>query len=315
MPDSHLTPARGEDPRVLDLLQKTTDETTRVVLVGFPTDRGVERNGGRVGAAEGPQEIRSALAKMTLDGRCPEPHRVVLVSTCDLGDIAISGDLERDQSALGSIVSEQLHAGRRVVVLGGGHETAYGHFLGYCGAGLAPVSIFNLDAHPDVRPTLDGLGHSGSPFRQALEHGDGGGVRDYQVAGLQPSSVAAAHLEYLRARQCHFLWAEETTAATIEGLLASLAEPAMVTLDLDAVDAAYAPGVSAPAVGGLAVATLLRAAEVAGRSPAVRSLEVVELNPRFDLDGRTAKLAALAVWRFLSGMAFSAAWRASGESG
>ena len=56
-------------------------------------------------------------------------------------------------------------------------------------------------AHPDVRPLKDGHGHSGSPFRQALEH-PSGLCRDYTVAGLNPPAVARAHLDYLAERNC-----------------------------------------------------------------------------------------------------------------
>lgn len=76
----------------------------------------------------------------------------------------------------------------------------------------------------------------------------------------------------------------------------------MVSFDLDAVDQAYAPGVSAPATGGLDVDVWLHAAFEAGCNPEVASMDVVELNPRFDPDGRTARLAALTVWTFLRGL-------------
>lgn len=293
----------GEDPRLGSFLQARPDAETRVVLLGFPCDTGVVRNGGRPGSFAGPAAIREALYRLTPDARRPEPSRRLLARTCDLGDVEVRGDLGSDQERLGEAVAEQLAAKRRVVVLGGGHETTFGHFLGYVGAGLLPVSLLNLDAHPDVRPLVEGAGHSGSPFRQALEHGDGGSVASYHVAGLQPSSVASAHLGYLREREARFQFAEELGAAGLRAAVSGLTAPALVSLDLDVVDAAQAPGVSAPGTGGLAASLLLEVAEEAGRTEAVRSLDVVELCPPADVDGRTARLAALAVWRFLAGVA------------
>ena len=76
----------------------------------------------------------------------------------------------------------------------------------------------------------------------------------------------------------------------------------MATFCLDAVDQAFAPGVSAPGGGGLEPRLWLHAAETAGRCPDVRSIDVVELNPRFDRDEQTARLAALTVWHFLRGV-------------
>lgn len=78
---------------------------------------------------------------------------------------------------------------------------------------------------------------------------------------------------------------------------------AMVSMDLDAVDRAHAPGVSAPATGGLDMETWLTAAELAGVTAGVTSADVVELAPRLDRDGATASLAALTVWRLLRGLA------------
>jgi arginase family enzyme len=69
------------------------------------------------------------------------------------------------------------------------------------------------------------------------------------------------------------------------------------------VDRAWAPGVSAPATGGLRVPTWLDAAYHAGRCARVRSADVVELNPAVDRDGQTAALAALTVWWIWKGLA------------
>ena len=76
----------------------------------------------------------------------------------------------------------------------------------------------------------------------------------------------------------------------------------MVTFDLDAVDQAQAPGVSAPAVNGLDQELWLHAAYRTGRCPQVTSVDVVELNPRVDVDDRTARLAALTVMAVLRGL-------------
>jgi formiminoglutamase len=76
----------------------------------------------------------------------------------------------------------------------------------------------------------------------------------------------------------------------------------MVTFDLDALDQSHAPGVSAPAAGGLSQDLWLHAAYWAGRSPTVTSIDVVELNPTVDVDDRTARLAALTVLEVLRGL-------------
>ncbi|MFN3596530.1 MAG: formimidoylglutamase [Rubricoccaceae bacterium] len=300
-PEPHGVPAPAtapEDPRLGHWLAAQADPArAEVVLVGFPSDAGVGRNGGRVGAAHGPRALREALYRLTPDARLGARFTGLLAHTADVGDVPVSGDVEADQAALGRTIAPWLAAGKTVVVLGGGHETAFGHLLGY---GAARPDVLNLDAHLDVRPVGAAGAHSGSPFRQALETGR---VGRYTVLGAQPHSVAAAHAAFVEARGGRVVWREAATPGRLAEEVAALARPTLATLDLDAVRAADAPGVSAPNPDGLAEADWLAAAEALGRSPHVRSLDIVELCPPHDVDGRTARLAALTVWRFLRGRA------------
>ena len=284
------------DPRPGDWLDGSAlTGSTRVALLGFPADEGVRRNGGRIGAAEAPAAIRAALYRMTPDGRALDPFVHLLEHTVDLGDVEVTGDLEADQVRLAERVGDLLAREIVPVVLGGGHETAYGHFLGYAQT-EQPVWALNWDAHADVRPLAEGQGHSGSPFRQMLDH-DSGLCRGYTVAGLLPWRVAADHA----AVATEAVWADDLTADRAVALVDALSGPTLASFDLDALDAA--PGVSAPGVGGLSVPVWLAAAQACGRSPHVRSVDVVELNPRYDADGRSATLAALTVWHVLRGIA------------
>jgi formiminoglutamase len=288
-----------DDPRIGRLLgtRLGANETPRAVIVGFPSDEGVRRNGGRVGAAGGPRAIRAALYRLAADPRL-EQFEDFLGRTHDVGDLEISRNLEADQEHLGQALAPYLEAGVFVIVLGGGHETSYGHFQGYVRAGKK-VEIVNWDAHPDVRELKQGQGHSGSPFRQAIEH-PSGYCRRYSVAGLQPHSVARAHYQFVQ-QHGRALWRDEVNRATIDELYRTVATPTLVSFDLDAVVEAEAPGVSAPNVAGLPSELWLAAAYAAGRSPSVTSADVVEENPAFDQDGRTARLAALTVWWLLRG--------------
>jgi len=324
-PEVEIGPPREGDPRIGHLLGRELEggEPPRAVLVGFPTDEGVRRNEGRRGAAEGPIALRRSLYGMTPDPRPEGRMRELLVRTRDLGDLAVTGHLERDQRRLAGVLAPHLARGAFAIVLGGGHETAYAHFLAHVEAGLRP-RILNWDAHPDVRPLRNGRGHSGSPFRQALEH-PSGACRGYRVVGLLRHATARAHLRYLESAGASWAWREEVEGGPEDGDRVAAARverergagdpveaeyapgepgaaPTLVSFDLDAVDRSAAPGVSAPATGGLSVETWLRAARGAGLCPHVDSADVVELNPRYDPDGRTAALAALTVWRILEGL-------------
>lgn len=289
------------DLRLRDILGRalSAGETPLASIIGFPCDQGVARNNGRPGAAAGPAEIRKALGRLTPDAEALDQFLHVAERTADLGDVEITGDLERDQDRLAERIEPVLASKSFLIVLGGGHETAYGHFLGYVRAGI-PVTLVNWDAHPDVREPVNGQGTSGTPFRQALEHPSGIAQR-YTVAGLRPQSVAAEHLQYVRSRG-EAVWRKDVTPATAAKLFGEPRTSVLASFDLDAVDRAHAPGVSAPNTGGLGVELWLEAAYRAGHCAMVRSADVVELNPSFDRDGQTAALAALTVWCLLKGV-------------
>jgi formiminoglutamase len=279
----------------------------RAVLVGFPQDEGVRRNHGREGAADAPEAIRHWLYRLTPCAYEPDVD-LTGMPPLDLGNVRITGTLEETQQALAEVVAAILQTGAVPIVLGGGHETAYGHYLGYVAA-QRPMSIINIDAHLDVRPCVDGLGHSGSPFRQAMEHPVQplAGNR-YVCLGAQPQSVSPAHKLFAQGRGCVIRWADQIGTSLCQLLTEELARLATLgsvylTIDADAVRMSDVPGVSAPNPDGLAGADVIRCARLAGANSQVSSLDVVEINPRLDRDGQSSRWAALVVWNFLISLA------------
>jgi len=303
--ESHINPpnTHNDDPRIGHLLGKSLADTTppQAVIIGFPSDTGVRINGGRPGASDAPETIREQLFKMTPSVEGHESFVSLIEQTTDAGNVRIIGELPKDQKLLGTIIAGYLEQDVVPIVLGGGHETAFAHFLGYAKAGLH-TSIFNLDAHTDVRPLKNGEAHSGSPFRQALEH-KSGCAEKYLVAGLQPSVVARSHLQFIDEYKGSYRFRDETNITSISGLFHEHnSDRLMVTFDMDAVDQSQAPGVSAPCANGLPADLWLTAAYLAGRNEQVTSFDLSEVNPFHDRDNQTAKLAALTIWNFLLGL-------------
>ncbi len=307
------SPPRADDLRLGDYVEFWSGGPSplrpgRPVLIGFPQDAGVRRNAGRPGAAGAPLAIRRWLYRLTPWDAITGAD-LTRINLLDLGNVRSGDDVEASQAALAAVVAAVRTAGGLPVVLGGGHETAYGCFLGHVAVAPA-VAIVNIDAHLDVRPTLDGRGHSGSSFRQALEHPTHPLTPGcYVCLGAQPHAVGREHFHYAQKRGCVVHWLPEVRGrlpavfAAERERLAAESCPLHVTLDADAVDAAEVPGVSAPNVGGLAGAEVLDCVQAAGASPGVVGFDLVEINPAFDADDRSARWAALAVWRFLVGWA------------
>jgi formiminoglutamase len=306
-------PARPDDPRLHEVTEFWSGGAPglaggRAVIIGFPCDEGVRRNSGRPGAAGAPASIRKFLYRLTpwdgegrLDLRRAKP--------LDLGDVRPGGVLEDAQKQLGAVVGAVLRAGAVPIVLGGGHETAFGHYLGYVEANI-PVGIINLDAHLDVRPLIECRGHSGSPFRQMMEHDQAPlpGHR-YICIGAQPHAVSREHEQYVLERGGRIHWSAplQRNLGEIFGRelerLPYLPCQGYVSLDADVVRAADVPGVSAPNPLGLPGIELADCARLAGQCPYVSSFEIVEINPLVDRDDQSSRWGALTVWQFLAGLA------------
>ncbi|HPE01567.1 MAG TPA: formimidoylglutamase [Burkholderiaceae bacterium] len=272
------------------------------VLIGFACDAGVARNHGRTGASEGPRALRLALRNLALhDCR----------ALADAGDVVCEGDaLEAAQEELAQLVAAQLRAGRFPVVLGGGHEVAFGSFGGLArhlaaGEPAPRVGIVNFDAHFDLR--RDERATSGTPFLQIAEHCAARGW-PFRYACLGVSRYANTQALFARAAQLGVLWREDAqcaapeTASALAGFVDAV-DHVYLTVCLDALPGAVVPGVSAPAARGVELGVLEPLIDAVCASGKVRVADLAELNPRFDLDGRSAAVAARLAARIVDGVA------------
>ncbi len=330
------------------------DQST--VLLGFSCDEGVRRNLGRFGAAGGPAELRKALQPIPWN-----PKKKT--SLWDAGTICCSeDDLEKGQQLLAEAVAALRKHGAFVVVLGGGHEMAWGHFQGLvdffqnytsdANCNVAPVrhsheggnrsssikhtlsscapevpdtsspeaslersliknserlmtsdittlDVLNFDAHFDLRPLFpDGKGSSGTCFRQIHDYCQERKISSrYACLGVQRFGNTSDLFEYADEIKAYHCLAEEMISQphlVHEALGAWLASAKKIylTLCLDVFAAAFAPGVSAPQAMGLSPHTLLPFFRQVLESGKVIGFDVAELNPHYDRDNQTAKLAA-----------------------
>ena len=265
-------------------------------LLGFASDAGVARNQGRVGAARGPAAIRRALAPQAWHRHGP---------AYDAGDVICKGDtLDQAQQQLGERVARLLSAGHLPVVLGGGHEIAFGSWQGLARhledqGGKAPrVGIINLDAHFDLRDPQH-VHSSGTPFSQIAEQCEQRGW-PFCYACLGVSRTSNTRALFQRARELRALVREDrefspmTTKTRIQDVERFMAhcDHLYLSIDLDVFPAYEAPGVSAPAARGVSLALLEPLIETIRDSNKLRLADMAELNPDYDIDNRTAKVAA-----------------------
>ena len=287
-----------ESFRYHQIISEEVREEKACVLIGFSSDEGVRRNNGRVGAGEAPNALRAALANMAW--RLSKGNHLV-----DAGNVICDGEqMERAQHELGVAVKGALDNGGVPIILGGGHETLYGHYLGarsYLGE-KKKLGIINIDAHFDLRP-YDEQSSSGTMFRQIMENDSNVG---YLVLGIQRYGNTESLFQQADKLGCEYICEDELDekvwTEAIDSFIACH-EAVIVTLCMDVVDAAAAPGVSAPSAFGLNPKVVRSIIRRAVTNTKTLSFDIAEVNPSLDPDGRTVKLGAAFVNEAIVGFA------------
>lgn len=302
MTDSSLTKWTGRDDgpgpehaRWHNRIQAVDSTQPGVALLGFASDEGVRRNQGRVGAAQGPAAIRAALGSFAVH------HDLGLY---DAGDIdVVENDLDGAQQRYGNALAELLSQNHVTVGLGGGHEITWASYLGVRAAYPdARLGIINLDAHFDNRPGAQAT--SGTSFAQIME---AEADRNTLVSTMGVAEASNTADLFNRARQAGIGWMTDDRwiiypgeAGRAVALLLEQADVVYLTIDLDVLPAAVAPGVSAPAAYGVPLPLVSAVIDHVAASGKLVHADIAELNPTLDVDGRTAAVAARLVDRLTS---------------
>lgn len=269
-------------------------------ILGFPDDLGVKQVGGRPGAAGGPDAFLTVFKKM--NGKSP------VLQQCDsFLQIKVGERIEENHhQAKEATCAEYKKKNRTVVVMGGGHDYAYSWIAGIRQA-VGPnkkIAVINLDAHFDLRPYESGM-TSGSPFRRLIDEKIIQSQHLYEF-GIQNHCNRPELWEFAKSKKIPIITFEnirnQRAVAQFRKTLArakKAADLVLLSLDLDCISSAFAPGVSAPQSEGLTASEVFQILEIAGADKKVTSLGVFELAPNLDSNGITVRCAAQGVWKFL----------------
>lgn len=284
-----------------DFNTKTLPKYT-VVFLGFACDEGVKRNQGRLGAKLGPDALRKALSNYPLHDRSNEFLFI------DIGTITCEDShLEKSQQALADLITDILKKGAFPIVLGGGHETAWGHYKG-----MAPFlenqkfAILNFDAHFDMRPVLsDGEGSSGTSFLQiAKDRTERNLPFSYYCIGIQKSSNTQSLFHTAAEWDVNYISCDDVYSfphqvdAFVKNIISQY-DKIYVSICLDAFSSSVAPGVSAVSPNGLLPSQVIPLLRQLAQSGKVIALDIVELSPSLDINNMTAKLGAFCLAEFI----------------
>ena len=297
-------PPAPPDPRASTLLRPPAGalrEGERVI-VGLPYDGGIPT---RPGARFGPKAIRDALAAFgTWDGAREVPPAT------DLGDLSLPATDGREaHRRIEEAARTVFAAGARPVFLGGDHGCTGSVIRGLAAArpGLR-LGLITIDAHLDVREYADESSlSSGTPFRRALEMDALSGER-VAMLGIRRFANSRYYLAWAAEQRIHVITADDLARqGAVNSAKAALyaatrdADALYLSIDLDAVDAAFAPGVSASGIGGLTAREMIELVATIATHPSLIAADLMELSPPYDHDARTAKLAARLLLELLGG--------------
>ena len=315
---------KRDDPKLKTIMEEGIQGD--VVLIGFPFDEGVLRNGGRRGSELGPDCLRRFIPRIGPIYNSEYSIDLSSFKISDYGNIEASDFDSRHlklQQKVFTILSK-IHT-PVPFVLGGGNDQSWSNglaFLEYCSAFNYRPVIINIDAHLDVR-TLDDQGrvHSGCPFRLLLQDSRyislGGSFFEFACQGSQ---CAAAHVKFVEDNQGKLVWMQQIRRRRLQKnrgirepithagqafaeILEALGERdrVFVSFDVDSISSAACPGVSCPSVdGGLTAEEALEIGFISGARAAVSIVDMSEYNPAVE-DYRTGRLLSNIFYYFCMG--------------
>ncbi|MDN5318753.1 MAG: formiminoglutamase [Thermovirga sp.] len=301
------------DPRLGDLVKPSRDDAleglkeAHIAILGFPEDRGIVANGGKPGAALGPEHIRKAFYKLT-----PGFGKALMgLKIIDIGNIIPGPTLKESHSRLAEAVKTVVEHGVFPIVLGGGHDLS---FAGFCGLveglklGQKELGAINVDCHLDVREYQKEI-TSGTPFRRALEELPNNALdpRAFVEFGIQEPYNSPYHYEWVKKQHVAVMTLNSIGNRPMEFFLEACriasegTKAVALSIDIDAARNHEAPGASASNPRGFKAPELERIAYIAGKTGKIRYLDITEMSPPLDEGGRTASLCAGILFWFCKG--------------
>jgi agmatinase len=304
----------GEKPDYAGLLSfcglpytedRTDLEQVDVAIVGAPLDELVsERPGTRLG----PRAIRAASA-------IPGPHLEARIDplsalrVVDLGDAGVlPADPARSHAAIEATVGDVVAAGAIPLVLGGDHSIAEPDIRA-CAAVHGPVGLVHFDAHTDTAAECFGVSLShGTPMYNLVQSGHVDPARYIQVGlrGYWPGEDVFAwqREQGITSLFMHAVTERGIRAVVSEAIAVAGPGPVFVTIDVDVLDPAFAPGTGTPEPGGMSSADLLWAARTLTAELDVVGADVVEVCPTaIGAADITALVGSRIVHELLTGLA------------
>jgi len=258
------------------------------------------------GASFAPASIRKMLSSYSTyhieDQIDLKEHEVT-----DFGDITMHvTDFEESRNRIKDTISNLLNQYNDTIpiILGGDHGISFPSISAFAKE-RGTVGVIQFDAHHDLRNTEDGGRSNGTPFRSLIDEGILNGEHLVQI-GIRNFSNSSPYTKFgiehgitiYTMRDVRELGISKIINDSLEQL-SSKVDAIYISLDMDVLDQAFAPGCPAIGPGGMDSATLLDGICYVAAHPKVTGMDIVELDPTIDFRDMTSRIAAHVILNFL----------------
>jgi arginase len=265
-------------------VKKTRDY--EFAILGIPFD---EKSSFLKGAAKGPKAIREASTEEAINAWTEsgiDLEKETLIA--DLGDLNVSGSPEAIFSRIEKRVRRILEKGAVPILLGGDHSISYPSVKGFSWK-YKNLDVLHFDAHPDLYEELYGDRYSHAcPFARIMEEGF---AETLVQVGIR--AATGQHREMAKKYRIRMIEMKDIK----EEIVLDFSNPLYISFDIDALDPAFAPGVSHQEPGGLSTRQVINM--IHSLNAQVVGLDVVEVNPDRDSSGITASAAVKIIMEIL----------------
>jgi len=278
----------------IDFLEYPYNQKSGVAFLGFECDEGVKRNKGRVGASKGSDELKKAMGGFAC-------HQEINLYDC--GKVVADEDLEKSQEELALHVKALLKNNHFPIVLGGGHEVAFGSFMGMYNHFKNDIAIINFDAHFDLRKNK--VATSGTPFTQIASTCK---EFSYMCLGVSKAVNTKAlftqadtlHVEYILDTKMTYMYIDDIKEK-LDNFLKQK-KYIYITIDTDVFPAFQVPGVSSMAGRGVDVVLVYDVLEYLFENyrDKIKLIDIAEYNPKYDINEIGKKIVSRLIYDIVS---------------
>jgi len=295
--------------RFSEILQQWNGETgiEGIGIVGAPLSKSSISHSG---AAFAPEVIRRCLSYFTtysIEDEIDLKNERIL----DLGDILmhvtdIPASQQRIEEALTEVFTQNPHL--LPIVLGGDHSISCPSIKAFAKL-HSKIGVIQFDAHHDLREIKNEHGgpSNGTPFRGLLESGTLLGENLVQI-GIRNYSNGQIYHQYAKENDLLIYSMKDVREREIEEILAESIEhlskrvdAIYLSVDMDVLDQAFAPGCPAIGPGGMHTDQLISAIRLLAQQPLVKAMDIVEIDPTIDFREMTSRVAASLLVHFVTG--------------